>query len=106
MSLLFKHTKHKCITNVCCFLFFLMAIYSCNISKHVPINKQLIKKVDIEFNKSLHQSLINEEELYEVIKTKPNRRLLSVYRFHLKLYNLSNTKRIEKRSLKRRKSSK
>ena len=101
MSLLFKHTKHKCTTNVCCFLFFLIAIYSCNISKHVPINKQLIKKVDVEFNKSPHQSLINEEELYEVIKTKPNRRLLSVYRFHLKLYNLSNSKRIEKKIIKK-----
>ena len=83
-----------------------MAIYSCNISKHVPINKQLIKKVDVEFNKSPHQSLINEEELFEVIKTKPNRRLLSVYRFHLKLYNLSNSKGLKKDIKKRRKSSK
>ena len=101
MSLFVKHTKLKCTTNVCCFLFFLMAIYSCNISKHVPENKQLIKNTSVEFSKSPYQSLINEEELFEVIKTKPNRRLLSIYRFHLKLYSLSNSKRIEKKIIKK-----
>ena len=46
---------------------------------------------------SFYLDNINEEELFEVIKTKPNRRLLSIYRFHLKLYSLSNSKRIEKK---------
>lgn len=66
------------------FLFIISAAYSCNPTKYVPENKQLLdkSKIKIENNK------IDNRELSGYIKQTPNKRILGA-RFHLWLYNRS-----------------
>ncbi len=72
--------------------------FSCSISKHVPENKYLIKDVEIEINNSSSDLTLDTKDFYEIIKQKPNRKILSKFRFYLRIYNLSNQDRIDKRS--------
>ncbi len=75
---------------------------SCNISKHVPKENFLIKNCEININYNDSSSLVGEldkELLYDLIKQKPNRKLLSKFRIYLRLYNLSNQYKIDKKIL-------
>ena len=99
--MIFKNINNKNIITLWSLYIFISAATSCNISKHVEENELLIKKVDIEIKKSDFPSKIDVEELKEVIKLKSNRKILNLFRFHLRLYNLSNTNRIKKKVLKR-----
>lgn len=76
---------------------------SCNIAKHVPENELLIKKIDVSFiNDSLQsENNIYEQDLIDLVKQPPNRKIFSKFRFHLRLYNLSNQDRIDKAIIKR-----
>ena len=81
---------------------------SCNISKYVPENDSLVKKIEIKFNNETNEdveSLIDKDQLYSIIKQKPNRKVFSKFRFHLRLYNLSNKERIEKNVIKKQKKA-
>ena len=76
--------------------------WSCNISKHVPKDKFLIKNSEIKINyndSSSTEAFLDYELLNDLIKQKPNRKLLSKFRIYLRLYNLSNQDRIEKKIL-------
>ena len=95
--MIFKNINYKNIITLWSLFIFISIITSCNISKHVEEDKLLVKKVDIEIKKSDYLSKIDVEELKEVIKLKSNRKILNLFRFHLRLYNLSNTNRIQKK---------
>ncbi len=76
--------------------------WSCNISKHVPQDNFLIENTDInikydDFN--LNEGSIDEEILHDLIKQKPNKKLFSKFRIYLRIYNLTNQNRIEKKIL-------
>ena len=76
--------------------------WSCNISKHVPKDNFLIKNSEIKINyndSSSTEAFLDYELLNDLIKQKPNRKLLSKFRIYLRLYNLSNQDRIEKKIL-------
>ena len=104
--MIFKNINYKNIITLWSLFIFISIITSCNISKHVEEDKLLVKKVDIEIKKSDYLSKIDVEELKEVIKLKSNRKILNLFRFHLRLYNLSNTNRIQKKVLKRAEKTK
>ena len=76
---------------------------SCNIAKHVPEDEFLIKKIDVSFINDSVQGYNNiyEQDLIDLIKQSPNRKIFSKFRFHLRLYNLSNQERIDKFILNR-----
>ncbi len=99
--MIFKNINNKNIITLWSLYIFISATTSCNISKHVEENELLIKKVDIEIKKSDFPSKIDAEELKEVIKLKSNRKILNLFRFHLRLYNLSNTNRIKKKGVEK-----
>ncbi|MBT3209011.1 MAG: BamA/TamA family outer membrane protein [Bacteroidetes bacterium] len=75
------------VRNTIGILLIFAVMLSCKPTKHVPQHKFLLKNVKIECdNKDID---INELENY--IKQKPNTRILNMFRFHLFIYNLSNS---------------
>lgn len=63
--------------------FFLLS--ACNVSRSIPENEYLLSKNTIKIDKSGFSESINS-----IIKQKPNRKILGVFRFHLGVYNLAN----------------
>ena len=67
---------------------------------HYLLDKNRLKFTNdssVFFTKTLN---INDDEMLQVLKQKPNRKILTKVRFYLRLYNLSNEKRIVKKRLK------
>lgn len=63
---------------------FSLLIFSCNPTKTLKENEELLlsNKIKIDNRK------IDQEEIYNIIKQKPNKKILGVFRFHLGVYNL------------------
>ena len=57
---------------------------SCSTTKYVPENEYLLKKFKIKGT----EHLVNEEEMEEFVRQKPNKKILG-FKFYLSLYNLS-----------------
>ncbi|OFY90696.1 MAG: hypothetical protein A3K10_14675 [Bacteroidetes bacterium RIFCSPLOWO2_12_FULL_31_6] len=62
----------------------LFAITSCNPTKYVKPNELFLQKNNIKID----NRKIDKDELSKIIKQKPNRKILGVFRFHLGVYNL------------------
>jgi outer membrane protein assembly factor BamA len=80
-------------------MFVILALLSsCKLTKYVPDDQFLLNNNSIEFIKdsSYSQGQVNIDDLNSILKQQPNRKLFLGYRFHLKLYNLSNQSRIDK----------
>ena len=94
-------SKFKFLENFisCYFLVFILS--SCTITKHVPKEKYLLRKVKIDILNSNNSSTISKEELYNLLLQKPNRKVFLNYRFYLRLYNLSNQERIDQKIIKK-----
>ena len=74
---------------------------SCKITKYVPEGDYLLTKSSIVFVKdSIKVQKVNVEQMNSILKQKPNRKIILGFRFHLRMYNLSNQSRIEKKILK------
>lgn len=61
---------------------------SCNSARHLVDNELLVNKVKL---KVINEGL-EKEELYSIIKQKPNRKLFSVFPLYLGIYNLYKNK--------------
>ena len=92
----YRSYKYKFLQNIFISIF-LFSFVSCNVSKYVPEDKNLLKKVNIELIGPSQESNFLKEDLYNLLVQKPNRKLFSNYRFYLSLYNLSNQDRIDKK---------
>ncbi len=92
----YRLCKYKFLQNIL-FSISLFSFVSCNVSKYVPEDKNLLKKVNIELIGPSQESNFLKEDLYNLLVQKPNRKLFSNYRFYLSLYNLSNQDRIDKK---------
>ena len=68
------------------FFFLILLLSSCNPTKYVPQDETLLDRNHISVNKAG----ISRADLEPLVKQKPNKRIFGV-RFHLGLYNLSNT---------------
>ena len=82
------------------FVLLLGIFSSCSITKYVPDGKQLLVKNSIELNResiSAKKNSFSLDQLNAIVKQQPNRKILIGFPFHLRLYNLSNQKRIDKR---------
>lgn len=58
-------------------------LIACNPTKTLQPNQQFLKKVDVKID----SKSIDEDEIYSVIKQKPNKKILGLFRFHLGVYN-------------------
>ena len=94
-------TKYKFLKNFIFFHLFIFIFSSCSITKHVPEDEFLLRKVKIEILNSNNSNTISKEELYNLLLQKPNRKVFSNYRFYLRLYNLSNQQRIDQKIVKK-----
>lgn len=56
----------------------------CNPTKRLQDDQKLLNKVKIKSS----TSVLEEDELYAIVKQKPNRRILGFIRFHLGVYNM------------------
>ena len=66
-------------------IFFIL--FSCNPARRLADGSFLLtKSTIISNNKNL-----NEEELYSILKQQPNRKILGIMRFHLRVYNFGNS---------------
>lgn len=62
----------------------LIFLYACNPTKHLNPEEKLLKKSNIKID----NRKVDTEELEGVIKQKPNKKILGLFRFHLGVYNL------------------
>ena len=90
--------KFSCNFILISLLFFLN---SCNLCKYVADDELLLRKENIEILKHNNSINFSNDELFELLTQKPNLEILSNYNFHLRLYNLSSQKRIEKKIIKK-----
>lgn len=67
-------------------LILLLLLYSCNPARKLPDGQYLLTKNVIVAD----TGLVEKERLAALIKQKPNRKILGVFRFHLGVYNLGN----------------
>ncbi|MBK6445903.1 MAG: BamA/TamA family outer membrane protein [Bacteroidetes bacterium] len=67
-------------------LFFALTFYACNPARKLPEGQYLLTKNVIVAD----TGLIEKDRLASLIKQKPNRKILGVFRFHLGVYNLGN----------------
>ena len=93
--------KDKFLKNLIFFFLLIFVFSSCSITKHVPEDEYLIRKVKIEVLSSNNSNTISKDELYNLLLQKPNRKVFSNYRFYLRLYNLSNQQRIDQKIIKK-----
>ncbi|MCO6500454.1 MAG: BamA/TamA family outer membrane protein [Vicingus serpentipes] len=70
----------------------LFLFYSCNPTKHLKPDELFLQKVSIKKD----NRKIDKEELINIVKQKPNRKILNVFRFHLGVYNFANKKNTTK----------
>jgi len=96
-----RFTKYKFLENFIFSYLFIFIFSSCSITKHVPEDEFLLRKVKIEFLNSNNSNTISKEELYDLLLQKPNRKVFSNFRFYLRLYNLSNQQRIDQKIVKK-----
>ena len=94
-------TKYKFLENFIFSYLFIFIFSSCSITKHVPEDEFLLRKVKIEFLNSNNYNTISKEELYDLLLQKPNRKVFSNFRFYLRFYNLSNQQRIDQKIVKK-----
>lgn len=94
-------TKYKFLENFIFSYLFIFIFSSCSITKHVPEDEFLLRKVKIEFLNINNSNTISKEELYDLLLQKPNRKVFSNFRFYLRLYNLSNQQRIDQKIVKK-----
>ena len=90
-------TKYKFLENFIFSYLFIFIFSSCSITKHVPEDEFLLRKVKIEILNSKNSNSISKDELYNLLLQKPNRKVFSNYRFYLRLYNFSNQQRIDQK---------
>ena len=65
----------------------IIILNSCSTTKHVPKNKHLLIRNNIEATKG---KKINKYEVKKIIKQKPNKKVLGgLLKFHLGIYNLT-----------------
>lgn len=64
--------------------FVLLFFSSCNPTKHVGNNELFLKKNSVK----IEGGKLDKDEVNAIIKQKPNRKILGVFRFHLGVYNL------------------
>ena len=72
--------------NALYFFFSLLLFYGCNPARKLPEGQYLLTKNVILAD----TGLIEKERLATLIKQKPNRKILGLFRFHLGVYNLGN----------------
>lgn len=58
-------------------------LQGCSPTKYVPANEYLLDQSTIHFS----GPRMDKEELLAIVKQKPNRRILGIFRFHLRMYN-------------------
>lgn len=70
----------------------ILFLFSCNPTKTLKENEIFLKKNKI----TVDNSKIDKDELEEIIKQHPNKKILGVFRFHLGVYNLYSKKQNSK----------
>lgn len=61
-----------------------MLFAACNPTKNIKNNELLVNRVKVKVD----TRKVSNDELYAIVKQKPNRRILGFFRFHLMIYNL------------------
>lgn len=81
LRVLAEHRLYRILFTFLVFVF----VTSCSVTKHVPYGMYLLNKVEVK-SKSKE---VKSDEILSYVKQKPNKRILG-FRFHLRLYSLSN----------------
>ncbi len=71
----------------CVILIIVISVNSCRPTKHVAEDEYLLANTKFDCD----NSSIDEEELETTLKQNPNRKTLSIFRFHLMVYNITKT---------------
>jgi hypothetical protein len=77
--------QYRYISHYFVIITFTIALFTaCNPTKNIKNNELLVNRVKIKTD----TRKVSNDELYAIIKQKPNRRILGFFRFHLMIYNL------------------
>lgn len=71
---------------------------SCNPAKRLQSDEYLLKKYEIKYKDDIKA---NKEDLSEMIRQQPNRKILGLFPFYVWAYNVPNPDKFEKRNEKR-----
>ncbi|MFN5984844.1 MAG: BamA/TamA family outer membrane protein [Fluviicola sp.] len=80
----------------------LVVLFACNITKHVPEGKFLLKenKKDIIGDKA-QVDQVNEDEIEEIFKQQPNIKTFGFWRLRLRVYNMVDSTKAQEKHIKR-----
>ena len=70
----------------------ILIFIGCNPTKTLKEHEEILLTNKIKVD----NSKIDKEEIYSIIKQKPNKKILGVFRFHLGVYNLFSNKKESK----------
>ena len=79
-----------------------VVLFACNITKHVPEGKFLLKenKKDIIGDKA-QVDQVNEDEIEEIFKQQPNIKTFGFWRLRLRVYNMVDSTKAQEKHIKR-----
>ncbi len=87
------------------FFFFLTTVFSlwsCKATRNLNENQTLLVKNTIEYVDKENHKHISEDDITAVLRQKPNRKILGIWRFHLQAYNIVSSEKIEQKNAKKR----
>ncbi|MFZ6052012.1 translocation and assembly module lipoprotein TamL [Halocola ammonii] len=84
------------------FLIFSLAVFcACNPTRRLADDQIFLKKQDIKVSQSEGEFDVSKDEMEPVLKTRPNRRILLFFKFHLWAYNLFSEDFVERKHQKK-----
>lgn len=80
----------KLLIRFACAFLLLSVLSACKSTRLVNKNEYLLQKVDVEME---NRKGVSKDDVYNLVKQKPNRKVLKLFKFHLYCYNFSQTGR-------------
>lgn len=77
-------------------------MWSCSATKNLSENETLLASNKINYVDKENHKHLDEDGMTAVIRQKPNRKILGIWRFHLAAYNITTSEKIEQKNKKKR----
>lgn len=77
--------KHKAFIINAILILLLLFVSGCQPARHLPDNQNLLTRNRVV----IHEAEVKKEQLNSLLRQKPNRRILGLYRFHLNVYQFA-----------------
>lgn len=80
----------------------LLILFACNLTKHVPEGKMLLKNNELKLSGDEDQKdQVNTSEVEEIFKQQPNLKTIGFWKLRLRVYNMVDSTKAQKSHIKR-----